>query len=484
MHQKDPPHESRRYLMRRSRNSRNVGGLIGARVAFAFTIAASATLVSQAAEAALAGTAGNTLVRNTVTVNYSDAQSNPQTPVTATVDLTVNTVPATPTILSYTPAAGSTDGSGSTQGYGVRIRTGSNGPGTVTLSAADTASSNMSAYGAPPALLPSDLFLGATIIDPSDGNGTIADWASGGAVTFNVPNDGGIPSDSATTGGSVGDGIVNGLKAGDTVYLYSGSAWYGPFLVGSVGDVPVGSGATAAPCSLQLVNQGGALAGVATASGWQIVEAKDAALTVTQGSVTDATAPSAWTTAITAAMAGAPPATAPAVVTASHMGRVAIAKYVRNVTSPVAGSGAYTPPVEINAGRNTYYSAGVGGKPGDVLEYLAVLTDVGTGSAAVVYATDTLPAYTALVKGASYGSAAAGKVFARVRFNDSETDLADDDTLGAADVAYGAAAGSPPVMTFRLGTGCSSSTGGRMTTSVPAPTPTSTAYVVYQVKIQ
>ena len=440
-------------------------------------------LAPSGAQAALVGSAGNTVVRNTVTVNYSDAQNIPQTAVSASVDLTVNTIPATPAIVSYTPAFGSTDGSGSTQSYTVRIRTSSNGPGVITLGAADTASSNMSAYGSAPSGLASDLFLGATVIDPSDSNGAIANWASGAAVTFKVPNDAGVPSDTAVTGGTAGDGTVNALKNGDTVYLYSGSAYYGPFQVGAVTEVPVGSGPTAQPCSIQLINQGGAIAALPTAYGWQIVEAKDATMTVTQGSVSDAAAASNWTTTVTATMAGAASASAPAVVTVSHMGRVAIAKYVRNVTAPVAGSGLYVPPVDINGNRDNFYSAGVGGKPGDILEYIAVLTDIGTGSATVVYATDTLPGYTALVTGASYGGGAAGSIFAHARFNDMETDLNDDNSSGADDVAYGVAAGAPTVMTFWLGTGCSSSSGGKLTTSVPAATPSSTAYVIYQVKI-
>jgi len=455
----------------------------GAPALIALLTALVAALAPAGAEAALAGSAGNTVVRNTVTVNYSDAQSNPQAPVSASVDLTVNTVPATPAIVSYTPASGSTDGSGATQAYTVRIRTNSNGPGVVTLTAADTASSNMSGYGTAPAGLASDLLLGATIIDPSDVNGTIANWATGASVTFKVPNDAGIPSDTAVTGGSTADGTVNGLKGGDLVYLFSGSSWYGPFLVGSVTDVPVGSGSTATPCSIQLVNPGADIGDLPTAYGWQLVEAKDAAMTVTQGSVTDPTAASNWTTTVAATMAAAAPATAPAVITASHMGKVAITKYVRNVTAPIAGSGLYAPPVDINGNRDSFYSSGVTGKPGDVLEYLAVLSDIGTGSATVVYATDTLPGYTSLVKGAGYGSPVAGKVFAHVRFNDAEIDLGDDNSLGAADIAYGVAAGSPTVMTFWLGTGCSNASGGRLTTSVPAATGSSTAYVIYQVKI-
>lgn len=471
------------YGTRTSGSDRFCRYIRGAPALAALAIACAAALAPSGAEAALAGSAGNTVVRNTVTVSYSDAQSNPQTPVSATVDLTVNTVPATPAIVSYTPASGSTDGSGATQAYTVRIRTNSNGPGLITLAAADTAASNMSAYGAAPSGLAADLFLGATIIDPSDVNGTIGAWAAGASVTFQVPNDAGVPSDTAVTGGSTADGTVNGLKGGDLVYLFSGSSWYGPFLVGSVTDVPVGSGGTATPCSIQLVNPGSDLSNLPTAYGWQIVEAKDASMTVTQGSVADPTAASNWTTTVTATMAGAAPATAPAVVTASHMGRIAITKYVRNVTAPAAGIGPYTPTVDINGNRDTFYSSGVTGKPGDVLEYLAVLNDIGTGSATVVYATDTLPGYTSLVKGSSYGNPAAGKVFAHVRFNDAETDLGDDNSLGAADIAYGVAGGSPTVMTFWLGTGCSNSSGGRLTTSVPAATPTSTAYVIYQVKI-
>ena len=463
----------------------NLGRIIrGAPVALA---ALAALWSPQQADAATKGTAGNATVRNTITVNYNDAKGTAQAAVSAFVDIQVTTVAAAPTVLSITPTPGSTDGTGATQDYTVRIQTNSNGPGLVTLGAADTASTNMTSYGTAPTL-PANIFLGSTIIDPTDANGTIATWAVGASVTFKVPNDSGIaattPSDTAVTGGTVGDGIVNGLKSGDMVYLYSGSAYYGPFSVGTVTEVAVGSGTTAAPCSIQLTNNlgAGALSSLATnASGipWQIVEAKDVTMRVTQGVIPLATASTAssWVTTVTATMGTAGTGT---VTTNAHLGLLTIAKYVRNVTTPVAGSGTQlTPTVTVNGtSSNLFYPAGVSGKPGDVLEYLAVVTDAGTGSSLAVYATDVTPTYTTLISGTTYGSLTAGTIFAKASFNSTETDLKTDNTGGATNVAFGKSTGTTAgsTMTFYLGTGSSTTAGGTLSNG-------QAAYLLYQVKV-
>lgn len=452
------------------------------RLSVIFSLTIWLGVVATGSEAATAGTAGNTIIRNTITVNYSDAHSIAQTPLSATLDLSVNTVSATPTIL--VPASGSTDGAGSTWTYTVRVRTNSNGPRVISLAASDTASVNMTSFGASPDGLPAGVFLGSTTIDPSDNHGTIGTWGSGASFTFNVPNDGGAPSDSAESGGSANDGVVNGLKSGDIVYLYSGSDYYGPFSVGGVSESQPGNGVTVTPCSLELVNNlgAGALSNVPTAYA-QIVEAKDVTMTVTQGSVTDATAPSSWSTTVTAAMAGAGAANVP-VTTISHMGKIAITKYVRNVSTTAAGSSApYTPPVTINgSSSNTYFTSGVSGRSGEILEYLAVITDSGTGDARSVVVTDALPGYATLLTGSAYGVSGGGDVFARAFFNGTEVELGTGNT-GIDGVAYGGAAGTPLVMTFRLGIGCTPAEGGTLNSALPAPRPGSTAYLVYQVKV-
>jgi uncharacterized repeat protein (TIGR01451 family) len=439
------------------------------------------TALPFSAQAALQGSAGNTIVRNTITVNYSDAKGNALAAVSFTVNITVNTVAATPTILSVTPSPGSTDGSGNTQTYTFRIRTNSNGPGAISFGTADGTFTNVAAGTAP--TVPANIFLGSTVIDPTDPMTPVVALANGGNVTYKVPNDGGVPSDTAVTGGAIGDGVINGLKATDNVYLYTGTAYYGPFTVFSVTDPAVGAGLTAAPATIVLTNASGGPLTFTPAYGWQIVEAKDVTVTVTQGIVPTATAqnPASWVTTLTATMGAAAPANTPTVTTNAHMGRIDIVKYVRNVSTPITGTGAFTPPVTINGAANTFYTAGVTGKPGQILEYLVVLTNGGTGNATAVIATDVMPTYATLVSATTYGGGTAGLIFAHARYGATETDLNTDNSGGTANVAYGKSTGTTAgsTMNFNAGTGCTNvfpTGGGAIATTLAA-------YVIYQVKI-
>lgn len=433
----------------------------------------------QEAHAALPGSAGNTIVRNTISVNYADAKGNAQSAVSYTVDITVTTVAATPTVLAFTPAAGNTDGTGATQAYTVRVRSNSNGPGAISFATADGSFTNIAAGTAPS--VPGNIFLGATVIDPSETKkGSAQTVAAGGTITFAVPNDGGVPTASATTGGATGDGVLNGLVANDIVYVSDASSvFYGPFTVSAVSDPAVGTGSGAAPGSLTLTNSSGASITFTPVYGSQIVEAKDVTVTVTQGQVPILTAQNAatWVTTVTATMTGATGGTG-AVTTNAHAGKISIVKYVRNLTAPVTGSGAFTPPVTLNGTTNTFYTSGVSAKPGDVLEYLAVFTDAGTGNSTAVYATDVTPTYSSLVSGTTYGGSTAGQIFAHARFGAGETDLKRDNSGGLANVAYGSATGvsAGSTMTFYLGAGASSSAGGALSTG-------QVAYLIYQVKI-
>jgi len=443
-------------------------------------LAALAALAAapQAAEAALPGSAGNTIVRNTITVNYADAKGNAQGAVSSTVDITVTTVAAAPTVLSFTPSPGSTDGTGATQAYTVRVRSNSNGPGAISFATADGSFTNLAAGTVPS--VPGNIFLGATVVDPSESKkGNAQTVAAGATISFAVPNDGGVPTASATTGGATGDGIINGLVLNDIVYVSDANqVFYGPFTVSAVSDPAVGTGTSAAPASLTLTNSSGASITFTPVYGSQIVEAKDVTVTVTQGQIPIATAqnPASWVTTLSATMGGN--TGTGAVTTNAHAGKISIVKYVRNATSAVTGSGAFTPPVTLNGATNTFYTSGVSAKPGDILEYLAVLTDAGTGSSTAVYATDVTPTYSTLVSGTTYGGSTAGQIFAHARFGATETDLKRDNTGGAANVAFGSATGTSAgsTMTFYLGTGASTSAGGTLTSG-------QVAYLIYQVKV-
>ena len=326
------------------------------------------SLMALPAAAALQGSAGNTIIRNTVSVSYNDAGGAAQTPVTARVDITVTTVSVAPTIKSISPNPGSTGATGATQTYAVEIVTNSNGPGTISLTAADGTPINLTVSGTGPAVqAPGSVFLGSSIIDPSDAKlSTLQSVAAGGTITFSIPNDGGIPTDTATTGGASGNNSVNALSVGDTVYIYDGTAYIGKFSVTAVTDNAAGAGSTAASSSITLQNTSGAPVSFTPAFGWMIVEARSLNVTVTQGAVAIATNPASWVTTFTGSMGGLNGTGS--VTTNAASGLLTVSKYVRNHTTPVVGATPVTPP--INGGGVTFYQTGVSGKPGDTLEYL------------------------------------------------------------------------------------------------------------------
>jgi len=440
------------------------------------------TMAPFCAEAALQGSAGNTIIRNTVTVNYKDNNGNAQAAVLSTIDLTVTTVAAAPTVLSITPSPGSTDGTGATQVYTVRVRTNSNGPGSITIGGADGSFINIAA-GAAPTVSVSPIFLGSTVFDPSNFPGMGAqNIAINATITIAIPNDGGVPTDSTTTGGAIGSGGVNALVVNDIVYISDGTNYYGPLQVTAVADNAIGAGNTAAPDSVTLKNiSAGALA-FTPAYGWEILEAKDVTVTVTQGAVTNPALAANWVTTVTATMGGLSGTNT--VTTNAHASQLTIQKYVRNVTTPVVGGGLtlVNPPINNTV---TYYQTGVSGKPGDTLEYAVKITDTGTGNAGSVIATDPIPTYSTLISSSGvYGANNTGGAtgtFAQVYSSRTGTtgSLKIDNSGGLLNVGYGKAvpgqaAGS--IMTFYLGIGSTTAAGGTVNSA-------ETDYVIYQTKI-
>jgi hypothetical protein len=471
-------------------NRKDYGSSGGFRRALATAVLAAllAAATPHSAEAVGAGSAGNSIVRNTITVNYNDSKGNSQAAVTASVDLTVTTVAATPTVLSFTPlvpaaSPGSTDGTGATQSYAVSIRANSNGPGSISFASADGGFSNVAA-GTPPTV-PADIYLGSTIFDPSNFPAMGAqNVPSNGSLTIAVPNDGGKANDAGAAHALPDSTVINGIAVNDIVWISDGALFFGPCQVTAVNDPVVGTGATAAPGSVTLRNNSGAPLVFAPGYGWQIVESQDVTVTVTQGQIPIASADAAasWVTTVSATMAGAA-AGSGTVTTQAHTGRLKVDKYVRNVTQPaMTGSNPFAGnPLSIDSGSFSYYQSGITGKPGDILEYLAVLTDDGTGQSTSVYATDLTPTYVTLVTGLSYGTGS-GTVFARAKIGvaGAETDMTTAGT-GLAGTAYGKATGvsAGSTLTFNLGAGCSNSFPG----GGGALDPLQTAYVIYRVKI-
>jgi hypothetical protein len=472
----------------RNRSSGDTGKLLATGVLVALLAAGT----PHSAEAVGAGSAGNSIVRNTITVSYNDALGNSQTAVTATIDISVTTVAATPTVLSFTPlvpaaSPGSTDGTGATQSYAVRVRTNSNGPNSISFATSDGSFSNVAAGTAPS--VPGNIYLGSTIFDPSNFPALGAqNIPVNGALTVAVPNDAGKANDAGAPHTLPDSTVINGIAVNDTVWITDGAVFYGPCLVTAISDPVVGTGSTATPGSITLKNSSAAPLVFTPAYGWQIVESQDVTLTVTQGQVPVASAniAASWVTTVSATMAGAA-AGSGTVTTYAHTGRLKVDKYVRNVTQPaMTGNNPFSGnPLGINSGSFSYYQNGITGNPGDILEYLAVLTDDGLGNSTAVLATDAVPTYTTLVTfPVSYGIAPGSStpnIFAHAKFNAIEKDLKTDNSVGDINAAYGktTVSGSVTTMTFYLGS------------NLPPPPPAAggtfstgqTAYVIYQVKI-
>lgn len=391
---------------------------------------AVATLgVTTLAEAApLQGSAGNAIIRNKVTVAYKNADNVDQTPVTASIDVTVNTVAVAPSVVAFSPASGTTDGTDDTQAYTVTIRTNSNGPGTITLGAAYVAGpTNMTLSGTAASITGGPLFLGSSMIDPTDAKvGVAQNVANGGVITFAAPNDGGTPTDGATTGGATGDAVLNGLTSGDTVYLTDGlNNYYGPFTVGTVVDPAVGAGTTAAPGSIPLTNASGGALAFTPGAGWMIVETKPATLTVTQGVISNPALAASWNTTVTATMGGNDGTGT--VTTNASMASLSVTKQVSTDGST--------------------WGATASAAPTATLYYRITVTNSGLGTANNVVITDPTPTYTTYVAGSAKRATGAAVNYAAV----GATAL-DDDTAGTPDDGYDFNVTTANTATYNVGT--------------------------------
>lgn len=455
----------------------------------AAVLAATCMLLQPADAGAALVSAGNTIIRNQVTVNYQNSLGVAQTAsLSNVVDITVTTVIAAPKIGVINPNPGATGALGATQAYSVEIITNSTGPGSVTLSAADGGAINMSVSATTPSIPTTTVFLGSTTIDPSEAKiGAAQNVASLGTITLNIPNDGGVPTDLAASGGPGGAGArvnMNALAVNDTVYIYDGTNYFGKFLVTAVVAPAVGAGTTAANGSITLQNTSGAAVAFTPQYDWMIVEAKTLNVTVTQGAMSGANTSGSWVTTFTGTT-GAGTGTA-TVTTNATIGKITVTKYVRNVTVPIAGASAITPP--INGGGVTFYQTGVSGKPSDVMEYLYLINNSGAALVKAVVATDAVPVYTKLVSssgayGANNTGGATGTFAVAYRTgNATDQSLKVDNSSGNNTIAWGKSSGTTAgsTMTFYLG---NNSNNGGLPTSGGEIASAETAYVVYRVTI-
>lgn len=353
---------------------------------------ASAALMAGTAHANTAATA---TVRNIVTVNYADAASNPQTPIVAAVDVSVNLVRANP--LLNAPADQTVDAATAAV-YAYTVTNQSNGPVNYDLSATVTAqSAGISGSTAAPAV--ATLSLGATTV----ASGTTI--AASGTTTITVPRD------------ATADSTVNGLAAGETVVI-NGQV----FTIDSVDDQQVPAAPANGPYTTTITVNGNGTPLVVNV-GDLIAERRSVNVTVTPGVVTDASVNQTITVSFLVEDADDNTYTASdeTITTVASIG-LQVQKLVRNVTSPVVGTGT---PVVYES--ETYYPGGVTGNPGHVLEYLIVVSKTGTAPATNVRITDPIPPFTTYVANSMGINNAGSGPFTSVNDGDNDGDAGETD---------------------------------------------------------
>lgn len=318
-------------------------------------------------------TAASATVRNVVTVNYANAAGTAQVPLVAAVDVTVNLVQAAATLsapvdISTVP--------GTNAVYAYTITNGANGIATYGLSTGTLTQTNISGSTAS---VPASVTLGATTVTTAFNIPTTAGGAVAGVV---VPRD------------STADTSINGIANGDTVVVRVGATDY-LFTASVVSDQQVpaspATGASNMTTTMTLTLAAGSpvASGTVTATvGTLIAERQSFSVTVTPGTMTS-TADATIDTTLTSTLATFT-STDSTTTTVAAVG-LSVAKLVRNITTPVAGTGAAT-----NCGV-TAYAGGVSGKAGDVLEYLIVVSKSASSSSATqVKISDPLPPFTTL----------------------------------------------------------------------------------------
>ena len=321
---------------------------------------------------AWASTAANHVIRNTATVDYDDGSGNPQTAITASVDISVNLVESSPILsapldLSTDPATAAV--------YSYTLTATSNGPATYDLSAAVTGETQMPVGPSTAATSVATLTLGAT----TTAVGVTLNAAANTTIT--------VPSDGAD------DGAVNGLAVGDTVEI--GGFTY---TIQSIDETDSADPDLTSTSTITIDFDGNT---PALAVGAVIGEQGSFTTTVTP-SGTPTTNPGTITVDTTATSQTTPAATATdtTVTTVSDI-VLTVTKYVANITNPIVGGGSIlTVDTGGGAGNISYYTTGVNGNPGDTLEYVIEVANAAVSSTASdVRITDPVPAFTTYTAG-------------------------------------------------------------------------------------
>jgi uncharacterized repeat protein (TIGR01451 family) len=306
------------------------------------TLPAALVLLSTVSSVALASTAANTTITNTVLVDYKDAGGTAQAQVSATATVTVTLVASAPTLSS----PGNTTINQSASAVLTYTITGTaNGPDTYNLSTVATPT-NVSAV-TPTFSVPSVLLGGTTL--------SVA--AANGNTSITTPYDG------------TNDSVVYGIAVGDVIVIGANQ-----YTVSSVAETPASNSAS--------IGLAAAISGGAVAIGQIVGERRTFTLTVPSGDVTTGSSGSHSVSSTATSVTAPAPATTQGTATVVTVNRPTL---------------TVTKLVSTNNG--TSYAASGTAAPGTSLIYKIVVTNGGSSNATEVAITDVVPEYLTYVAG-------------------------------------------------------------------------------------
>ena len=366
-------------------------------------------------------TAANTQIINNASMSYNDGTS-PKTAVAIPVKVTVSLVQGQPTVTKGPDQTTVYTGPNTplTNTFTI-IASNTNGPDTYSLTPAITATLNATGSSVALSSPASPVLLGASVT-----------LAGSTATVLNVPAD-----DNSV------DSQVNGVAVGDWIVVNGDSA--NPRQVSAISDPATGTATiTVSP----------ALTAGAPTAGLLVAEQKTVSVTVNSGTITTAGQSIQITKHLT--ITSTTDLTKTAVTTditdTYTSGLATLAKYVRNhtVLPAMIGTGA-----KYTYNLIDYWPSGITAKPGEVLEYILVANNSGTGSVSASAITDTLPTTYVTLKTGDYTGSTDFTYY-------NESNVASYLTAAAGDDA---ATFASPSLTINVGTGATSALGGTIASS-------------------
>jgi len=352
-----------------------VGRLAKAGVAILFMI------VGAQAMAANAGAAATTTLENIASATYTSAAS--ATPITATsnaVVITINLVPAFPTVAfaSSTPTDLLNLVEGQTATLTYTLTSNANGPDDYTVIVGETSVINITGTVATAAAA---ITLGGSTVavDSTIDAGCLTVASSNCVIT--LPND-----------ASAGTGGVNGLDLGDTVVFEGGQVC----TIAPSGTLTDTGGLTSLGGTLSSIEVTGCSGAAGTiVAGTSVYEQATQTVAVLID-VTSPGAPGTATLQVTAIVDGSPAITSAALTdlpVQAYVIDLTISKFVRNVTesglNPACGLTALSC---LNVDGVLYHASGVTANPTNILEY-AILASNNGGPVTEIILTDDLTAF-------------------------------------------------------------------------------------------